>query len=252
MSIRPTERKDSEYSAMETPPSDREIKEKEAKAIYYIILLFAGIDYILSVLIIINESNFFNTEEENDVLLFIIKISSITIFFLFIIISLLLFKLKLTKVLKYIYLIMSILYYIFQIFTNLLNFINEYSKADWIDMLFFLFVLLTIIPRIFLFYYIGLLILKLNEIYDVKKGEEHDEFRQNLENKMERGDTNWSKTSLSSERKMPTQFLSGNNSASKHKKLISGENVITIKENYIEEDQDNENGENNNGNKNNN
>ena len=254
MSIRPTERKDSEYSAMETPPSDRELKERETKKKYYFILLFAGIDYILCVLIIINESNFFNTKEENDILLFIIKISCITIFFLFIVISLLFFKLKFTKIFKYIYLLISILYYLFQIFTNISNFISENSKGDWVDMLFFLFILLTIIPRIFLFYYIGLLILKLNEIYDIKKGEEHDKFRQNLENRMERGDTNWSKTSLSSERKMPTQFLSGSNTSSKHKKLISGENVISIKENYIEEEQDNENenNENNNGNENNN
>ena len=35
------------------------------------------------------------------------------------------------------------------------------------------------------------------EKYDCQKGEEHEDFRQNLENKMGRGDnTNWSKTSL--------------------------------------------------------
>ena len=241
MSIRPTDVKDSSYSIDETPLSDRQIKEKEAKNIYYIILLFAGIDYFLSVLIIINESNFFDSEEENDILLFIIKLCGITLFILFIIISLLFFKLKLTVILKYVYIIVSILYYLFQLFICITTFVRDFSQTDWVDMIFSLFVLISIVPRILLFYYIDILILKLNEIYDIKKGEEHDKFRQNLENKMERGDTSWSKTSLSSERKQQTQFLSGSNSSStKHIKLISNvENVISIKENYIEEEQDN-------------
>ena len=48
MSIRPTERKESAYSTEEAPLTDRELKTKEAKVIYYMLLLFGGIDYILS------------------------------------------------------------------------------------------------------------------------------------------------------------------------------------------------------------
>ena len=110
-------------------------------------------------------------------------------------------------------------------------------------MVFLVITLLIIIPRLIVYHFIKLLIIKINEIEDCKKGEEHDQFRQNLENKMERGEnTNWSKTSLSSERKQQSQFLSG--TGNKHNKLNSQGNVYPIKENYIEEDKENENNEN--------
>jgi len=241
MSIRPSERKESAYSTVESPPTDLELKTKEAKAIYLFMLIFVGIDYFLSVLIIIKESYFFRNDKDNDITLFLIKTISITVFFLFIIISLVFFNLKLTKIIRYFYIIIVILYYVFEIFLNIKNFVTNFKDSDWMDILFFLFVLLTIIPRLFFFYNIDLLIIKINEIEDCKKGEEHDNFRENLENKMERGeDTNWSKTSLPSERKQQSQFLSGGANNKINKSYNDG-NVYTIKENYIEEEQDNEN-----------
>jgi len=243
MSIRPTERKESAYSAEEAPPTDRELKTKEAKSIYYMILLFGGVDYILSVLIIINKSNFFRSEEENNFILFTIEISSVTVFMIFILLSLFFFKLQLTKILKYIYIIVTVIFYCYEILMAVANFVDDNYNSDWIDITFFIIILLTIVPRIFLFYYIGILIIKLNEIYDIKEGEEHDRLRQNLEKKMERDDTNWSKTSLSSERKQQTQFLIGSSNTNSNK-LSNGENTASIKENYVDEEQNNEEGNN--------
>ena len=58
-------------------------------------------------------------------------------------------------------------------------------------------VLLTIIPRVFFYNLIDIFINKIKEKYECQMGEEHEDFRQDLANKMERGDnTNWSKTSL--------------------------------------------------------
>ena len=238
MSIRPTERKESAYSTEETPLTDRELKTKEAKVIYYMILLFGGIDYILSVLIIINKSNFFHSEEENNFTLFTIELSSVTVFMIFILLSLYFFKLQLTKIIKYIYIIVTIIYFCYDILMAIASFVDDNYKSDWIDIIFFILIILTIIPRIFLFYYIGILVIKLNEIYDIKEGEEHDRLRQNLEKKMERDDTNWSKTSLSSERKQQTQFLIGSENTNSNK--LSNGNTASIKENYIEEEQNND------------
>ena len=62
--------------------------------------------------------------------------------------------------------------------------------------------LVSLAPKVLFFCYIDAYIVRLVEKYECQKGEEHEEFRQNLENKMERGDnTNWSKTSLSNEPK---------------------------------------------------
>lgn len=244
MSIRPSERKDTAYSTIETPPSDKELKTKEAKAIYCYMFIFAVIDYIISVLIIIKESYFFKSDKENDIFLFLIKIISFTVFYLFTIISLFFFKLQLTKIVRYIYLVISGLYYIFEIVISIIYFVKHFSDSDWMDMLFFLFILLTIIPRIFFFYYADALIIKIKEIDDCQKGVDHDNLRQNLVNKMERGeDTNWSKTSLPSEKKQQSQFLStANNKMNKD----NDSKVYAIKENYIEEEQDNESDNNNN------
>lgn len=246
MSIRPTERPESSYSTQEAPPTDRELKTKEAKIIYYILLLFAGIDYILSVLIIINESNFFDTDEENDYLSFIIKLICITVFTAFVLLSLFFFNLQLTKIIKIVYIAFILIYYCYELYSIISLFIDGDIKSDWIDILFFFFVILTIVPRVLFFCYIDTLIKKLNEIDDIKKGEEHDTFRQNLENKMERDDTNWSKTSLTNGRKQQSQFLSGytNNN---YNKLSNGENIASIKENYVEEEKDNDNDNNNEG-----
>ena len=237
MSIRPTERKDSAYSGVESPPTDLELKTKEAKSRFYFMLIFIGIDYIMSVLIIINESYFFK-DKENDIILFIIKISCLTVFLLLVIILTFLLKQKLTKIIRYVYIIVLGLYYLFEIVWNIKSFIDDFEGTDWVDLVFFFVILLTIIPRLFVFYNIDLLIIKINEIYDCKNGEEHDQFRQNLENKMEdRDNTNWSKTSLPAERKQQSQFLAGNGNT---KKLNNDGNVYTIKENYIEEDKENE------------
>ena len=247
MSIRPTERNETVYSSVQTPLTDLELKTKEAKTIYYYMILFIAIDYVVSVLVIMKESYFFKSSKKNDINLFLIKIISLTVFFLFIVISLLFLNLKLTKVIRYVYIIVLAIYYLFEIFMNIRYFIQHFSEANWVDMIFFLFILLTIIPRLFFFYNIDILIIKIIEIEDFKKGEEHDKLRQNLENKMERGDdTNWSKTSLPTERKQQSQFLAGaNSSANKSNKHNNDGNACAIKENYIEEEQDNENNENN-------
>ena len=238
MSIRPTETPESSYLTEEIPPTDRELKTKEAKAIYYMLLLFVGIDYIISSLIIINESNFFDTDEENDYLSFIIKLIFITVFMLFVVLSLFFFNLQLTKIIKIVYLVIIIIYYCYEFYSIIALLMDDNLNSDWIDILFFIFVILTIVPRILFFCYIDTLIKKLIEVDDIKKGEEQDKFRQNLENKMERDDTNWSKTSLTSERKQQSEFISGNVN-NNYNKLSNEENFASIKEN---------NNDNNNGN----
>ena len=245
MSIRPTDGNDSSYSVVQTPMTDLELKTKEAKQKYYFMLILIGIDYLISVLVIIKESYFFKSDKENDIALFLIKLLSLTAFFLFIAISLFFLNLRLTKVIKYIYIIVLGLYYIFELFMNIKYFIQHFSESDWMDMVFFLFILLTIIPRLIFFYNLDGLIVRIVEIDDFRNGEEHDKLRQNLENKMERGeDTNWSKTSLPSERKQQSQFLTGSN-VNKTNKANNEGNVVSIKENYSEEEQDNEKDENN-------
>ena len=79
---------------------------------------------------------------------------------------------------------------------TLINFINNFPEINWVDIVFLIIAPLTLPPRILFFYYTGPLIIKISEIDDIKKGEEQDKFRNDLENKMGRDDTDWSKISL--------------------------------------------------------
>ena len=236
MSIRPSENKYSSYSPNESPPTDLELKIKEAKSILCLLLIFISIDYILTVLIIINQCNIFKTKE-NNILLLLIQLISITVCYILIFvslyISLLLLKQNLTKIIRYVFLVVfTILYFLFEIFLTVKNFIDNYPDVNWVDILFMVLLILSIVPRILFFYYIGSLIIKINEGDDCKKGEEHEDLKKKLTNKMEtedREDSNWSKRSLNSEKK-----IKNNNNGSNNENTVS----IKEKENNIEEEED--------------
>ena len=196
MSIRPTELKDSMYESVDSDMTESEIKKEQVKSNYKVLVLFVVIDFIITICIILHESNVFKGENINMTFLLINAIS-VAVFFLFILISLLLFKVCLSKVIKYIYLGFVSAYFIFLLVKKIIYFVNDFDKIGTLDLIFLLLLLVTIAPRILFFCYIDSFIRNLVEKYDCQRGEEHEDFRQNLENKMERGDnTNWSKTSL--------------------------------------------------------
>ena len=196
MSLRPTENKIPGYNLMDAPPTDSELKTKEANSILYMLLIFILIDYILTVLLIIYECNIFGGGD-NNILLLIIELISITVCYTLIYLSLLLKKQQLAKIIRYIYLFaIVIIYFAFELVMTVINFVKNFSDINWVDVVFAIIVILTLPPRILFFYYTGPLIIKISEIDDIKKGEEQDKFRNDLENKMGRDDTDWSKTSL--------------------------------------------------------
>ena len=191
-------RQESAYSTGEIPLTDLQIMTKEAIEKYNHILIFASIDYIIIILIFLYESNFFNSNE-NNITLFLIKFISLTLFYIFIIISLLLLNYILAKIIKYIYIIFALIFYLIEIIINLKNLIKNYS---FLGVVFLWIIFLGIVPRLIIFYYIRMIIIKISEIEDIKKGEEHEKFQEKLENKMQRVDTNWSsKNSFDMERK---------------------------------------------------
>ena len=74
---------------------------------------------------------------------------------------------------------------------------NHIDDVSLIDVIFLFLLLISIVPKLFFFCSIDGFIVKLLERNECQREEDHEDFRQNLENKMERGDnTNWSKTSL--------------------------------------------------------
>ena len=215
-------RQESAFSTGEIPLTDLQIMTKEAIEKYNHILIFASIDYIIIILIFLYESNFFNSNE-NNITLFLIKFISLTLFYIFIIISLLLLNYILAKIIKYIYIIFALIFYLVEIIINLKNLIKKYSV---LGVVFLWIIFLGIVPRLVLFYYIRMIIIKISEIEEIKKGEEHEKFQENLENKIQRVDTNWS---------------SKNSFVVEKKKKPNSNNAFSINDNYIkDEEKDNE------------
>ena len=195
MSIRPTDIKEPIFEA-EPDITETEIKKKELKKYYIILIILLVIDLIITITVILQESNIFN-DEENNLTFLLVNIILFTVFILFVLISLSFFRVGLTMVIKYLYGIFLIIYLFYFVIRKIIFFVNYFDDVNIVHVLFFFLVLLTIIPRVFFYNLIDIFINKIKEKYECQMGEEHEDFRQDLANKMERGDnTNWSKTSL--------------------------------------------------------
>ncbi len=203
MSIRPTEAKDPIYEPNEQETmSESEIKKVQVKKKFYLMILFMIIDFIITVCIILHESKIFTPLVENNYLYLIINTSCFTAFLLFILISLLLYHVCLAKVIKYLYIVLLGGYFFYILIMKIIYFVKNSKILVPLDYVFLVLHITIIVPRVLFFCYIDGYIINLAEKYECQKGEEHEDFRQNLENKMERGDnTNWSKTSLTNEPK---------------------------------------------------
>ena len=201
MSIRPTEMKDPMYEpSEEASKSESEIKGAEVKKKFYFLIIFMIIDFIITIFVILHESKIFNSKQENKYIYLIINTVCFTAFYLFVLISLLLYHVCLAKVLKYIYLILSLGYFVYLLVMKIIYLVQNSRTLVALDYVFLGLHIITIAPRLIFFCYMDGYIINLVEKYECQKGEEHEDFRQNLENKMERGDnTNWSKTSLPSD-----------------------------------------------------
>ena len=198
MSIRPTEMKDPMYEpSEEANKSESEIKNALVKKKFYLLIIFIIIDFIITIFVILHESKIFTPTEENKYIYLIINTACFTAFFLFVLISLLLYHVCLAKVLKYLYLILLLGYFVYLLVMKIIYFVQNSKTLVVLDFVFLGLHIVTLAPRVLFFCYIDGYIINLVEKYERQKGEEHEDFRQNLENKMERGDnTNWSKTSL--------------------------------------------------------
>ena len=202
MSIRPTELKESVYESEDSDMTESEIKTEEVKKNYLFMILFIVIDYVITGVIIVHESNIFNSEADINYLFLIINGACLTAFFLFIIIALLFYKVCLSKIIKYLYIIILGAYFVYLLVLKIIYFVNHFDDVIALDWVFLVLLLLTIAPRLFFFCYIDAYIIALVQKYEYQKEEDHEKFKQDLENNMERGDnTNWSKTSLPNEPK---------------------------------------------------
>ena len=201
MSIRPTDLKEPAYEA-EPDIIESEIKKKELKINYILLITFLSFDLVITIIIILHESNVFNNKNEIDLVFLLINIILFTAFSIFIFISISLFKEGLSKIAKFLHIILTMLYLGYLLIKKIIYFAKNLKSVEVFDVIFLFLLLITVIPRALFYVYIKKYIVILTEKNDCQRGEEHEDFRQNLEIKMERGDnTNWSKTSLPADKR---------------------------------------------------
>ena len=201
MSIRPTDLKESAYEPSETSNlTESEIKKEEVKKKYLFILLFLIIDYLITISIILDDSNIFRDLDNINYVNLLVSGICLTAFYLFILISLILYRVCLAKIIKYLFIVLIGGYFFYLLIMKIIHFVNDFSDLGYLDFIFVSLLLVSLAPKVLFFFFFFFYIVRLVEKYECQKGEEHEEFRQNLENKMGRGDdTNWSKTSMPSE-----------------------------------------------------
>ena len=200
MSIRPTDLKEPVYDA-EPDMSEIEIKKKDLKTSYILLITFLSIDLVVTIVIILHESNVFN-KNEIDLVFLLVNIILFTAFYLFVFISISLFKEDFSKIVKFLHIILTMLYLGYLLIKKIIYFVKNFKSIGVFDVVFLFLLLLTIIPKVLFYVFIKRYIVILREKNECQRGEEHEDFRQNLENKMERGDnTNWSKTSLPTDKR---------------------------------------------------
>ena len=107
MSIRPTDLKESAYEPSETSNlTESEIKKEEVKKKYLFILLFLIIDYLITISIILDDSNIFRDLDNINYVNLLVSGICLTAFYLFILISLILYRVCLAKIIKYLFIVL--------------------------------------------------------------------------------------------------------------------------------------------------
>ena len=128
MSIRPTDVKEPIYEQTgEANMTESEKKKAQVKKTCYFMILFMAIDLIITICVILHESNIFTKLVDNNYLYLIINISCFVAFILFVLISLLLYKVCLAKVVKYLYIILLGGYFIYLLVMKIIYFV-KYNK----------------------------------------------------------------------------------------------------------------------------
>ena len=185
-------------SVISNPIPDQEYLTTKGKKNLNLTIIFIIIDFILTLLIILQEHDFLANNLSDNALTFFIKSIICIIIFVSIIIIFNSHKYLLVKITRFAYIILGTLYYGVKFilkFIILVKVIDSEDEDVYIEIsdVVFLFVhLLTIIPRIITFFISKGYVEKLERIHKLQLEEEHEKFVQKIATRIEKGYNRWS------------------------------------------------------------
>jgi len=172
-------------TAVSAPEPEPEFIAKEGHPFFQKAILWLIIDLLITLILIALEYALFKDEIEK-LNLIIYGVSALAVF-LITLIFILSRKTILVIIIKYAYIIIGSLYFGYKLVMKILSFIENENDIPNIDLITFVATLASIVPRIFVFYYVESLAKVCAKVDNSRRILEHEKFLEKLGKKMDKG-----------------------------------------------------------------
>ena len=182
-------------SNISSPIPDDEYVTKEGNKSLKIILIYIIIDFIITLVMLLQDYEFLINIRKTLILEYIFRTILCFICFISLIILFCLHKLIAAHIARWSYLILGIIYYALIFTLRIIKLIyqsKETKESLVLPVIFFILFIGTIAPRIIVFFKSRKFLNKLDKLYQIKRLEEQEEFVERIATRIEQGYQRWS------------------------------------------------------------
>ena len=166
---------------------------REGKTNFIKAIICIGVDFVVTIFLIFIECGLFKIFEEELKKIKLVIMGVIAFAFFVCIIAFVISHITiLVLISKYVYISVGAVYYIYKLAIMIVYLIQNEKGLSNIALVFFIVILGTIIPRVFGFYNIELLIKVCKKVDDNRRILEHEKFVEKLGNRIDAGISRWS------------------------------------------------------------
>ena len=166
---------------------------REGKTNFIKAIICIGVDFIVTIFLIFVECGLFKIFEEELKKIKLVIMGVIAFAFFICIIAFVISHITiLVLISKYVYISVGAAYYIYKLAIMIIYLIQNEKGLSNTALVFFIIILATIIPRVFGFYNIELLVKVCKKVDDNRRILEHEKFVEKLGNRIDAGISRWS------------------------------------------------------------
>ena len=166
---------------------------REGKTNFIKAIICIGVDFIVTIFLIFVECGLFKIFEEELKKIKLVIMGVIAFAFFICIIAFVISHITiLVLISKYVYISVGAAYYIYKLAIMIIYLIQNEQGLSNTALVFFIIILATIIPRVFGFYNIELLVKVCKKVDDNRRILEHEKFVEKLGNRIDAGISRWS------------------------------------------------------------
>ena len=187
-------------SNISNPIPDDEYLQKEGNRNLKLLIILIIIDFIVTLIMLLQDYEFLMDVSNTQILEYISRTILCCICFSSLIILLCLHKLIATHIARWAYLILGIIYYCLLFSLRILKLIftiRETEKSLLLPIIFLILFTGTIAPRIIVFFKSRKYLKKLENLYQIRRLEEQEQFVERIATRIEKGYRRWSNPNVS-------------------------------------------------------